>query len=227
MHYAEYKQTDPALVRAMVETFPFATITANGDEGPIVAQAPLTFRHGRNAADAVEFHLARANQIAASMTPGTPITVVVHGPGAAISPSWFTASFPGDKPDRSRTAPTYNYINLVIRGRVEFMDDDALQAQIGDLVLANEPADGWRLEELAPELWEGWRRHIQGYRLEIEYFDLTVKLSPPDEPADRPGVVDGLSKRALQDDEAIARLVGGYDGSSASLQALFRSFRPN
>lgn len=225
MHYAEYKQTDPSLVRDMVETFPFATFIVNGEEGPIVAQAPLTFRDGRAPAGALEFHLARVNPIAPSMTPGTPVTVLVQGPGAAISPSWFNASFPGPNPDRSRTAPTYNYVSLVLRGRLEFMSEEALQVQIADLVRAHEPQDGWRLEELAPQLWEGWRRAIQGYRLEIDAFDLTAKLSPGDVPGDRPGVVQGLRRRSLQDDKAMARLVANYDGTPASLRARLRSLR--
>jgi len=58
MHYAEYKHSDPALVREMVETFPLATIIVNGPDGPVTAQAPITFRQGDNAAGAVEFHLA-------------------------------------------------------------------------------------------------------------------------------------------------------------------------
>jgi transcriptional regulator len=227
MHYAEYKHADPSLVRDMVETFPFATIMVNGDDGPIVGQAPLTFRNGRDPAGAIEFHLARANRITASLLPGTPITVLVQGPGAAISPSWFTASFQGAQPDRSKTAPTYNYVSLVVRGRLEHMEDAALKVQIADLVLAHEPADGWRLGELSPELWEGWRRAIQGYRLEIDAFDLTAKLSQGDIPADKPGVVEGLNGRALQDDEVIAKLVDGYDGTPASLRALLRSLRSN
>lgn len=61
MHYAEYKHSDRALVREMVETFPFETIIENGPDGPdvpVTAQAPITFRQGDNAAGAVEFHLA-------------------------------------------------------------------------------------------------------------------------------------------------------------------------
>lgn len=217
MHYAEYKHDDPALVGEMVRTFQFGTVMANGDDGPQVAQAPITFRTGQRAAGALEFHLARANPISPSLTPGAPITVMVHGPGAAISPKWYTASFQGERPDRSRTAPTYNYLSLVARGRVLHMPDEALQAQIGDLVAANEPSDGWQLNELAPELWEGWRAAIRLYRIEVESFDLTAKLSPGDLPEDAPGVAAGLRSRGVQDDDAMARMIEGYDGTSAAL----------
>ncbi|OJF91762.1 hypothetical protein [Pararhizobium antarcticum] len=52
---------------------------------------------------------------------------------------------------------------------------------------------------MAPDLWEGWRKLIQEYRLEIEHFDLTVKLSPGDAPEDKSGVVAGLLERSVLD----------------------------
>jgi transcriptional regulator len=225
MHYAEYKHTDPALVRALVETFPFAAISINGAEGPRIAHAPLTFRPGNVPAGALEFHLAKANPIARDMTVGVPVTILVQGPGAAISPSWFRSSFPIPDSDRSRTAPTYNYISLIVHGRLEFMDDVALQRQIKDLVSASEPEGGWRTEELAPDLWQGWRKLIQGYQLEIASFDMTAKLSHGDVPEDRHGVVEGLLGRGVLADESMAHLIGGYDGTSESLQSLLRSLK--
>lgn len=225
MHYAEYKHTDPALIQTVVETFPFASISVNGDEGPRIAHAPLTFRSGNAPAGALEFHLARANPIAHDMKIGVPVTILVQGPGAAISPSWYSSSFPGPASDRSRTAPTYNYISLIMHGRLTFMDDPALQRQIKDLVTASEPEGGWRTEELAPDLWHGWRKLIQGYRLEIVSFDLTAKLTPGDVAEDRRGVVEGLLERRELTDESMAHLVGGYDGTSESFQALLRSLK--
>ncbi|MBD8687727.1 MULTISPECIES: FMN-binding negative transcriptional regulator [unclassified Rhizobium] len=225
MHYSEYKHTDPALLRALVETFPFAAISINGPEGPRIAHAPLTFRPRNAPAGALEFHLAKANPISSDMTVGVPVTILVQGPGAAISPSWFTSSFPDPDSDRSRTAPTYNYISLIMHGRLAFMDDVALQRQIKDLVNASEPQGGWQTEELAADLWQGWRKLIQGYRLEITSFDLTAKLSHGDVPEDRRGVVEGLLQRGVLADENMAHLVGGHDGTSASLQSLIRSLK--
>ena len=217
MHYAQYKHTDPSLVKAMVETFPFAAVVVNGANGPLIAQAPMTFREGPTAAGTLEFHLAKANPIAAAMVDGAPITIFIRGPGAEVSPSWFTSTFPDPKADRSRTAPTYNYLSIVINGRLELMDDRALQNQIKDLVRASEPSDGWRPEELAPDLWPAWMALIQGYRLRVDRFDLTAKLTPGDSNADKTGVLAGLRGRAKLDDLTMARMVENYDGSPESL----------
>lgn len=225
MHYAEYKVVDPAVLRAMIETFPFAAIMTNDDDGPRVAQAPLTYRSGRQPAGAIEFHLAKANPIAPLMVQGAPVTILVNGPGAPISPSWYSASFPHPDSDRSRTAPTYNYLSLVVHGRLAFMSDAGLQTQIHDLVAASEPLDGWRTEELAPDLWSTWRQLIQGYRVEIERFDLTAKLSMGDTEGDRPGVIAGLRRRAVLADRSMAALLQGYGGTPQSLQEVITSLR--
>lgn len=225
MHYAEYKLSDPGLVAHMLRTFPFAAIMVNTPDGPALAQAPITFREGAGPAGALEFHLAKANPIAAHMLSDVPVTILVQGPGAHISPSWYSASYPTPDADRSRTAPTYNYLSLVINGRLAYMDDPALQRQIRDLVRANEPDDGWKTDELAPDLWEIWRKHIQGYRLEIERFDLTAKFSEGDVAADRPGVIQGLRARAVQGDLSVARVLELYDGSPDSLQRALGALR--
>lgn len=225
MHYAEYKHHDPALIEELVETFPFAAVMVNGAHGPAVGLAPLTYRDGRNPAGAIEFHLALANSITPLMAPGTPITVLVQGPGAGISPSWYESSFPAEGSDRSRTAPTYNYLSLVLQGQIQHMDDEALQAQIGSLVRAHEPARGWRLDELAPGLWAEWRGLIRGYRFDIDAFDLTAKISQGDSPGDKPAVAAGLRSRDLLDDRSMARIVERYDGTPLSLINAIRSLR--
>lgn len=225
MHYEEYKLKDPGLVSHMLRTFPFAAILVNTPDGPAVAQAPITFRESSAPAGALEFHLAKANPIAGHMLPDVPVTILVQGPGAHISPSWFSASYPTPDADRSRTAPTYNYLSLVIKGRLAYMDDQALQAQIQDLVRANEPDGGWQASELAPDLWEMWRKVIQGYRLEIDRFDLTAKFSEGDVPADRPGVIQGLRTRAVLGDLGVARILALYDGSPDSLQRALAALR--
>lgn len=227
MHYAQYKHQDPALIGEILKTFPFAAILGNGTKGPLVAQAPMTYRNGATTAGAVEFHLAKANPIAGHLVRGAPITVHVQGLGTSISPAWYTASFPTANSDRSKTAPTYSYLSLVLNGHLERMDDEALQAQIATLVHEFESSEGWRLDELAPELWRGWRSAIQGYRMEIESCDIMAKIDHGDTAGDQTGISAGLRKRSVLDDSVIARFVDKYDGSPASLTAPLRELRPH
>lgn len=217
MHYEHFKQRDPKVLKALVESFPFATITANGPDGPVVAHAPLTFKQGITANGMVEFHLAKENPIIPYMQNGTKLTVTVNGPSAPISPSWYTARFPSDKSDRSKTAPTYNYINANLSGSIQTMDTEHLTSQIGDLVAANEPDDGWNMQEIDPTTFDKWRGLIAGFRMPIESFDMTAKLSQEQNPANKSGIIAGLQKRGVPSDMAMAQMVEIFDGTPESL----------
>ena len=216
MHYEHFKQRDPAVLKALIEAFPFAAIMVNGSDAPIVAQAPLTFKNsGGNGA--VEFHLAKENPISKYLTNGANTTIMLHGPSAHISPSWYTARFTGDNPDRSNTAPTYNYISARLSGTVQIMDMGQLANQISDLVSAHEPSDGWKMQEIDPAMFSKLCGLITGFRMEIESFDMTAKLSQEQNKADMAGIIAGLKKRGGARDMAMANMIETFDGTTESL----------
>lgn len=223
MHYEHFKQRDPKVLKELIESFPFATIIANGSDGPIVAHAPLTFKQGITANGIVEFHLAKENPIIPYLQNGAKLTITVNGPSAPISPSWYTARFPGKTPDRSKTAPTYNYINANLSGSLQMLDTEGLTKQIGNLVAANEPDDGWNMQEIDPATFNKWRGLIAGFRMPIESFDMTTKLSQEQNPADKPGIIAGLQKRGAPSDIAMAQMVEIFDGTPESLIKALRT----
>jgi transcriptional regulator len=217
MHYEMFKQYDPAAMRTLIETFPFAMIAVNGEHGPLIAQAPLTFRPDIGKYGAVDFHLARENAFVAALDDGVDTTIVVKGPQAHVSPSWYTGRFSGANPDRSHTAPTFNYVSVVLQGKIEILDEDSLHRQVEDLVNDHEPADGWRFEEIDPQLFENWCRMLVGVRAEIDSFDMTAKISQDQAPTDRVGITTGLLGRNAFADKAMATIVDRFDGSPETL----------
>lgn len=226
MHYGMFKQYDPAVMRALIETFPFAMIAINGEHGPLIAQAPLTFRPHTGKCGAVDFHLARENAFVAALDDGVDTTIVVNGPQAHISPSWYTGRFSGPDSDRSRTAPTFNYVSVVFRGKIEILSDDLLHRQVEDLVTDHEPADGWKFKEIDRQLFENWCKMLVGVRVEIDSFDMTAKVSQDQEPADRVGITTGLLGRDAFADKAMATMVERFDGSPEMLvETLLRAKR--
>ncbi|WP_405048488.1 FMN-binding negative transcriptional regulator [Rhizobium rhizogenes] len=89
------------LLQCLIETFPFAVIVINGNGRPLVARAPLTFRDKPGSAGAIEFHLAQQNSIVDTIADGMPATIIIDGPSAHISPSWYTARCVGSQPHRA------------------------------------------------------------------------------------------------------------------------------
>src|SRR5262249_36998973 len=126
MHYQEFKQTDPRVLKALIEAFPFAAITAQDKNGIVVAYAPVTFKQGSTPNGSIEFHLAKENPIMPLLQNGSRITISIIGPNCQISPSWYKSRFSGPSPDRSKTAPTYNYMAATMQGALQPMDDRQL-----------------------------------------------------------------------------------------------------
>ncbi|NEI73162.1 hypothetical protein GR212_26735 [Rhizobium lusitanum] len=153
MHHTQIEQTDSTALRCLTETFPFAAIAINGKARPLVAQASLTFRDDLVSAEAVEFHLARQNVVTNAIDDDrTPATIVINGPALMCRHAGTWRAF--QMPHRSRTAPTY--VTAALMGDLQRRSHTDLQTQIADLVADHEPDDGWRFEEIDPELFRPW-----------------------------------------------------------------------
>ena len=203
-HYETFRLDDPAVIPGIVARWPFATIVANGPDWPLSAQSPLVMVAGQLA---VEFHLAKANAALPVMQPGAKVMAILQGPSAHVSPSWYRGRFPLPESDRSRTAPTWDYLTLTLRGRLEILADDGLASHLADLVAQHEAADGWRLSEIDPQFFSQLRTHIRGFRLRIEGFDCVAKYSQDKGDQDIPGVIAGLTARGQGQDLEVAKLV--------------------
>ncbi len=200
------------MIARIVARWPFASIVANGPEWPVVAHAPLILSkiaEGKGKElGAVEFHLAKVNPALVHLNEGTPVTLDVQGPSAHVSPAWYKGRFPADDSDRSRTAPTWDYLALTMRGRLVVLSDMELAAHLSDLVGQTEGETGWRISEIDPGFFSDLRNHIVGYRMHIESFDCIAKFSQDKGEADIPGIVAGLCGRDLGQDRSVAELVG-------------------
>lgn len=207
MYHADYRLSDPRLVQAMVEAFPFATLMVNGPHCPMVAQAPCIFHADTDGPGFLEFHLAAINPCSVLLEAQTGITVLFQGPSAAISPMWYKGRFPEPDSDRSRAAPTWNYLSLVLTGHLELLTPDEIRHHMHDLVSRHEPEPGWDFAMMDPDLYQTWSGLIKGYRFRTETADLTAKLSQDKLPADRAGVIEGLKTRNGYGDALLASLM--------------------
>ena len=215
-HYEKFRLRDPSVIARILAQWPFATLIANGPDWPVTAHAPLTLAEAQPAGGlgAVEFHLARANPAFPHLSRGTKAALVVLGPNAPVSPAWYRDRFPDPGSDRSRAAPTWNYLSLRLEGRLEPMPEAGLIRHIENLVAAHEGRDGWRIDEIAPDFFAGLRQHIQGFRLQIEAFDCIAKFSQDKGAKEAPHIVAGLRERGQGQDDAVANLVDSLKSST-------------
>jgi len=194
---APFRGSDLAVLDRLLTRDPFVTlVTSDADGAPFASHVPVLWQRE---SDAVELrgHVARANP---QWQHDGPALVIVHGPHAHISPSWYADT---DSADR---VPTWNYAVAHLHGTPQWLHEDADLADIvTDLSERFERAVGsrWRFD---PQR-SGHRtqlRGIVGFRLPIARIDLKLKLNQNHPTANVLGVVQGLRAQGRTDTEELA-----------------------
>lgn len=162
----------------------FGTLCINAESGPLLAHVP--FLLAENGGLSALVHLARSNAIARAGLP-TPAVIAVTGPESYISPDWYGAE---------DQVPTWNYVAVHLRGRLEPLAPEALRPMVDDLSALFEtrllPKTPWTSAKMSPGSMERMLRMILPFRLVIEAVDGTWKLGQNKTPEQRAGAVAGL-----------------------------------
>ena len=189
---------DPAALDALLDADAFVTLITVRDGAPVVSHLPVL--HAREGDRLVlRGHWAKPNP---QSTHDGPALVIVHGPHAYVSPSWYP-----DKLEEARV-PTWNYVVAHLHGTLErFTDTDGLAAIVSDLSDHNEPKVGksWRYED--EHAYRSQLRGIVGFRFHVERFDLKAKLSQNHPRPNRESVIEHLAAQTSDDARNVARLM--------------------
>lgn len=196
---ASFVETDLAALDALVGRDNFITLITVRDGAPTVNHLPVLYRRD---GDAIELrgHWARPNPQAKHA--GTA-TVVVHGPHAYVSPSWY--------PDKEAAArvPTWNYAVAHLQGTLELFDDEASLAELVDGLSSQHEArvgQSWRFEPDRDD-HRVQLRGIIGFRFHVDIAALKFKLSQNHPVANRLSVADQLQQQSREDSREVAQLM--------------------
>ncbi len=199
-----FAETDLASLDALVQADPFVTLITIGSDGaPLVSHIPILYR--RDGSEVlIEGHWAKPNP---QSQHGDEALIVVHGPHAYVSPSWYP-----DKESAARV-PTWNYAIAHLRGRLERFDDEASLADVvsrlSDRFEASVGSD-WRFE---PERQDhrSQLRGIVGFRLVPSSIEMKFKLSQNHPEANRVAVAAALQTQRNADSKAVAAMMRSRD----------------
>lgn len=182
-HFAE---TDLAALDGLVAAHPFATLVTLADGAPRVSHLPILYARDGDAVE-IRGHWSRANP---QWRDGGDATLVLHGPSAYVSPSWYP-----DKEEAARV-PTWNYAVAHLHGGLEvFEDEPGLGQLVSDLSDHFEATVGkdWRFE---PDRDDHRRqlRGIVGFRFRPARIELKFKLNQNHPPANVRAVAEELAR---------------------------------
>jgi len=187
-----FKVEDEEEVLADIERSGLAMLITNGADGPLVSHVPMILNRERGAKGVLAGHLAKANPHWHTADTTVEALAVFSGPDAYITPSWYPS-----KQEHGRVVPSWNYTVVHARGGLRFIEDaDWLHGNVSALTEKNESqrAEPWALSDAPDRFVQMQLKGIVGFEIEIASLVGKRKLSQNREPADRAGVVDGLSR---------------------------------
>jgi len=192
---------DEDVVRRMVADAGAGELVTVGPDGyPVATLLPVLWK-----GDRVRAHLARANPHWQLVDEDSPALLVVTGPQAYVSPSWYAS-----KAEHGRVVPTWNYTTVHLTGRVRVHDDvEWLRDLVSDLTSSHEGGREapWAVTDAPAAYVEGQLRGIVGVELVVERVEAKAKLSQNRSEADRAGVVEGLRAEGTRGAGEVADLM--------------------
>ena len=166
-----YRRAETAPNLAFARDRGFGVLSINAPDGPLISHVPFVIADGDAHCD---LHLVHSNPISrALMAAVTPLAAVlaVSGPDAYVSPDWYGLD---------DQVPTWNYIAVHLRGRLELLAQDALRPHLDALSSEFErclaPKPQWLTDKVTEDALNRMLRQIRPVRLHIADVQGTWKL---------------------------------------------------
>lgn len=209
-HFAESR---PEVLHALVRAEPLGTLLTEQDGEPAADEIPFLLRPELGAHGHLQAHVARANPLWRSHTPGKPVLVLFRGPQAYVSPSWYP-----DKAEHGKVVPTWNYIVVQALGVLKVHDDPAwVHQQISALTELQEQhrATPWAVDDAPRDYLDAMRRGIVGIEVEVLRWSGKWKVSQNHSAERQAGVRAGLQAEARPQALVMAQVM--FDGMPPSV----------
>jgi transcriptional regulator len=199
MYVPTHFTADDQAVQDLLHQHGAADLITATEQGLIATLLPFVYDPHVGAHGALLGHVARNNDQWRLPVHGEAM-VIVRGPDAYITPSWYAT-----KAEHGRVVPTWNYVTAHVYGHLHVHDD---LAWLDDLVrrLTTEHEAGrehpWSVDDAPPTFITGQLRAIVGVEVRITRVEAKFKLSQNRSAADIDGVIRGLRQQGDLDNAA-------------------------
>jgi transcriptional regulator len=194
MYIPAHFAPDEATVDELLRNHGAADLVTVTAEGLVATMLPFIYVPGAAAGElgSLQGHVARNNPQWKLPATGDSL-VIVRGPDAYITPSWYAS-----KAEHGRVVPTWNYVTAHVYGRFVVHDDPEWTENLVRRLTAKHEAyreHPWSPDDAPRAFVEGQLRAIVGVELLISRIEAKAKLSQNRPPADVERVIAGLRER--------------------------------
>jgi transcriptional regulator len=209
MYIPAHFAADAAAVDELLARHGAADLITLTEDGLLATMLPFIYEPAAGEHGTLYGHVARNNDQWRKSALGESL-VIVRGPDAYVSPSWYAA-----KAEHGRVVPTWNYVTAHVYGQLVVHDDPGwVEDVVRRLTAKHEAARlaspgqrpagpqafgkedrAWSVDDAPRAFIEGQLRAIVGLELQITRIEAKAKLSQNRPVGDVAGVVSGLSAR--------------------------------
>lgn len=192
MYVPTHFAMDDEALTGLLNAHGAADLVTATPEGLVATLLPFVFDPDVGERGALLGHVARNNDQWRREALGEAL-VIVRGPDAYVSPSWYPS-----KAEHGRVVPTWNYVTAHVYGRLVVHDDPAWLSDLVRRLTDKHEAGGarpWAVDDAPSAFVAGQLRAIVGVEVVISRVEAKAKLSQNRSAADVDGVIDGLQAR--------------------------------
>ncbi len=106
-----HQEKDFKNIIKVVKNYPFSTLVTVKNNAPLITHIPIIYEEDGSKYGKLVAHIDKYNPQVETLTNGTTVTAVFHGPDCYISPSTYS----------TRQLPTWNYIFSHLKGTVKLL----------------------------------------------------------------------------------------------------------
>jgi transcriptional regulator len=188
---AHFEERRAGVLAELVGSHPLGLLVTQSTAGELSANPlPWLLETDPDGTTWLRGHVARANPVWREARGDVDALVVFQGPQAYVSPSFYAS-----KAEHGKAVPTWNYLMVQARGRLEPIDDAAwTRALVTRLTERHEGARAvpWAVTDAPADFVDTMLRAIVGVQLRTSALVGKWKASQNRSAADRAGVAAGL-----------------------------------
>ena len=178
-----FKKTDREVAYTLIEDIRLGSVisAAGGIEASMVV---FLLDRAAGPSGRLVGHCARANPQWKAFESSPEVLVSFLGPNTRVSPSWY---------ETQPRAPTWLYINIHVRGRVQLVTDrDAMRAIVTRLSKETEPPGSpWHVGSIDAYV-DRMLPGIVGFTVDMDRIETQLRLGQQNNLDDRHGVLNAL-----------------------------------
>lgn len=183
-----YQENDSEVIKAFIETHPFAFLSGCVDNQPVATQIPV-FYEERNGEKFLSGHLMKNTDHHKTFVKNSNVLAIFSSPHTYVSATWYSNPHQGS---------TWNYMSVHARGTIQFLEGEPLREMLRKTTLHFENYDKTSptyFDNLPDSYINRIMNAIVAFEIKVTEIDTVFKLSQDKDAESYSHIIDKLSQQ--------------------------------